>query len=231
MGNTYVASESKSSVAPDTHPHQPKQHLIEILRVGLNFLAEWMYLECCWYWIYYQDHVMVNLTRVLLVLYIQRAPPPKKKIMHTLIKIIYGYFQSLTEMLLRVCSVIFSQKMVLVTWMPAPLNRTLSNGYSKKIVAEWLTVEQCKIIFEVALETWKYMQNARTVAAWICNRISNTINNSTHSWQIWDRWHDAWCTQATSPASSAMVLEQFPLSPKNNVNVKQELADQVYNTF
>jgi predicted GNAT family acetyltransferase len=39
------------------------------------------------------------------------------------------------------------------------------------------------------------------------------------------------CT-ATSPASSAMVLEQFtpsPQSPQGNVYVRQELSDQVYN--
>jgi hypothetical protein len=39
------------------------------------------------------------------------------------------------------------------------------------------------------------------------------------------------CT-ATSPASSAMVLEHFipsPQSPQGNGHVRQELSDQVYN--
>jgi predicted Zn-dependent protease len=45
--NTYVISENKSSVLPDTqpqpwslYPHQPKQYLLEILKVGFNFKAE-----------------------------------------------------------------------------------------------------------------------------------------------------------------------------------------------
>jgi hypothetical protein len=48
--NTYVISDAKSSVSPDTQPqpcifcsHEPKQCLVEvleILKVGFNFIAE-----------------------------------------------------------------------------------------------------------------------------------------------------------------------------------------------
>jgi hypothetical protein len=78
--------------------------------------------------------------------------------------------------------------------------------------------------FEVVLEIWKCMWSTKIVMDWICNRPSNTINSSRirEKFEASGTVHDvhkqrsgSLCT-ATSPASSAVMLEQFTHSPQRS---------------
>jgi hypothetical protein len=46
------------------------------------------------------------------------------------------------------------------------------------------------------LKMLKCVLNTKTVVAWICNVISNMVNNCMHSHEIWGRIYSAWCAQA-----------------------------------
>jgi hypothetical protein len=110
-----------------------------------------------------------------------------------------------------VCSMIFSQKMALVTWMPEPRYRL--TGQSKKMAAEQLSFESRKIVFRC---NWKFENVCEAQRQWrrefatesptrltiACIRDKAETDGTMHD--VHKQRPRRACT-ATSPASSAMV--------------------------
>jgi hypothetical protein len=79
--------------------------------------------------------------------------------------------------------------------MSEPSYQLAGGGGGVVVDAEWLSLEQHIIILKWY---WKFenLCKVQRLAAWICYRTSNTINNCTHSWHTWGWWYSAWCAQA-----------------------------------
>ena len=108
------------------------------------------------------------------------------------------------------CNMMFCKQMRLTYVILALLRDRLINKIKNGAKIIIWTAESN---YEVVLKNRECCWSSTAMETWVQNRITNAINNCTHSWQVWDSWYRMRCSQGDlgSPRSQNLTPLDFYL--------------------